>query len=65
LDSLSRNAYGMYLFHYAIVSWVQMSLLNLAWPGAAKGSFVFAAAVLASWGLTAGLRRIPAVARVI
>jgi peptidoglycan/LPS O-acetylase OafA/YrhL len=64
-DSLSANAYGMYLVHYAFVSWLQYALLKAHLPAIAKGSLVFVAAVLLSWGTTAALRRIPAVVRVI
>jgi acyltransferase-like protein len=63
--SLRRNAYGMYLLHYAIVSWLQLSLLEAPLSGFAKGAVVFLGAVVLSWGATAALRRIPAVARVI
>lgn len=64
-DSLTDNAYGIYLVHYAFVSWLQYSLLKFALPGAVKGWVVFAGAVLLSWGTTAALRKMPAVARVI
>ena len=64
-DSLSANAYGMYLIHYAFVSWLQYALLKAQLPAIAKGSIVFFGAVLLSWGATAALRRIPGVARVI
>jgi surface polysaccharide O-acyltransferase-like enzyme len=64
-DSLSENAYGMYLIHYAFVSWLQYALLKAALPAVAKGGIVFLATALLSWGATAALRRIPAVARVI
>jgi peptidoglycan/LPS O-acetylase OafA/YrhL len=64
-DSLNRNAYGIYLVHYAFVSWLQLALLKYELPGAIKGFAVIIAAVLLSWGTTAALRRIPAVARVI
>jgi peptidoglycan/LPS O-acetylase OafA/YrhL len=64
-DSLSNNAYGMYLVHYAFVSWLQYGLLKSALPAAAKGSLVFLATVVVSWVTVAALRRIPAVARVI
>lgn len=64
-DSLSTNAYGMYLIHYAFLSWLQYALLKAQLPAIAKGSLVFAGAVLLSWGATAALRGIPAVARVI
>jgi hypothetical protein len=55
----------MYLTHYAFVSWLQYALLKPQLPAIAKGSLVFAGAVLLSWGTTAALRRIPAVSRAI
>ncbi|HMK73678.1 MAG TPA: acyltransferase, partial [Myxococcaceae bacterium] len=64
-DSLSANAYGIYLVHYPVVSWLQYALLGSALSGAAKGSLVFAGAVVLSWGATAFLRRIPAFGRVL
>jgi Acyltransferase family len=64
-DSLSENAYGMYLVHYAFVSWLQYALLKMALPAIAKGLVVFPSAVALSWATVATLRRIPAVARVI
>jgi Acyltransferase family len=63
--SLSENAYGMYLTHYFLVSWLQYLLLPAALPGAIKGTAVFFGVVGLSWGLTAALRRIPAVASFI
>ena len=65
LDSLRDNAYGMYLIHYAFVSWLQYALLKAALPALAKGSVAFLGTLVLSWGATAALRRIPAVARVI
>jgi len=64
-DSLHANAYGMYLFHYVFVSWLQYALLRSALPGIAKGSLVFLGTLALSWSVSAALRRIPAVARVI
>jgi len=64
-DSLTANAYGMYLIHYAVVSWLQLALLKSQMPAVARGSLVFVGTVLLSWGATATLRRIPAVAKVI
>jgi surface polysaccharide O-acyltransferase-like enzyme len=64
-DSLTANAYGIYLVHYAFVSWLQYSLLKTALPGIAKGSLVILGALALSWGTVAALRRILAVARVI
>ena len=65
LDSLRDNAYGMYLIHYAFVSWLQYALLKVALPAFVKGSLAFSATLALSWGVTTALRRIPAVARVI
>lgn len=65
LDSLTANAYGIYLVHYAFVSWLQYELLPASVPAVAKAAIVFFGAVLLSWGSTAVLRRIPMVRRVI
>jgi len=64
-DSLTGNAYGMYLIHYAFVGWLQLAVLKSQVPAIAKGSLAFTGTVLLSWGVTAALRRIPAVAKVI
>jgi hypothetical protein len=64
-DSLSDNAYGMYLVHYAFVSWLQYALLKATLPAIPKGSVVFLCTVALSWITVAALRKIPAVARVI
>lgn len=63
--SLQENAYGIFLIHYAFVSWLQYALLKTPLSGLAKGSCVFLGALALSWGVTAALRRIPGVARVI
>jgi fucose 4-O-acetylase-like acetyltransferase len=64
-DSLTANAYGIYILHYFFVSWLQLALVGANLPGALKGLLVFLAAVLLSWGSTAALRRVKAIARVI
>ena len=65
LDSLQDNAYGIYLVHYAFVSWLQYALLRAAFPAVTKGFLVFFGAIALSWTAVAVLRRIPAVARII
>jgi fucose 4-O-acetylase-like acetyltransferase len=55
-DSLGSNAYGIYLYHYACVSWFQLAMLNTKMPGVAKAAIVFATATLVSWGVSASLR---------
>ncbi len=62
---LGANAYGIYLLHYACVTWLQFALLGAAWPGVVKALLVFVGAVVLSWTLSACLRRIPAVARIV
>jgi hypothetical protein len=59
MDSLGANAFGIYLVHYACVSWLQLALLPASLPGAVKGTLVFTGALLLSWALTAAARRAP------
>jgi len=58
-DSFSENACGIYLVHYAFVSWLQLSVLNTHLSTIAKGSLAFLGASLLSWGTAEILRRIP------
>jgi peptidoglycan/LPS O-acetylase OafA/YrhL len=64
-DSLSANAYGIYLVHYAFVIWLQYLLLGAALFAIAKGLLVFTAALLLSWATTAAMCRIPIGARLM
>jgi len=59
LGSRNGNAYGIYLVHYAFVSWVQQGLLKLELPAIVMGPMVFVSAALLSWGTVALIRRIP------
>jgi hypothetical protein len=65
LDSLDRNSYGIYVIHYGIVSWVIFAMLGLAWPAMLKWLIGAPVALALCWVLTAALRRIPGVDRVI
>jgi len=64
-DSLRNNAYGMYIVHYAIVSWLQLSILPVPLTAVGKATVVTAATVLLSWATTAALRQITPLRRVI
>jgi peptidoglycan/LPS O-acetylase OafA/YrhL len=64
-DSLSANAYGIYLVHYVFVIWLQYALLPVGLPGVVKGLVVFAAAASLSWATAAALRRAPGLGRVL
>jgi peptidoglycan/LPS O-acetylase OafA/YrhL len=60
LDSLSSNAYSMYLIHYVFVVWLQYALLNSGLIAAAKMAIVFAGAVVMSWSASAAFSRLVA-----
>lgn len=64
-DSLSRNSYGIYLIHYAFVSWLQLAMVGTAMPSFCKFAVVVCGAVGGSWLAVSALRRIPGVARVL
>jgi surface polysaccharide O-acyltransferase-like enzyme len=65
LDSLSDNEYGIYLIHYAFVSWLGYAMLAAPLPAVVKFALVFAGVLALSWSVSAALRRIPAVARAV
>lgn len=65
LDSLQRNAYGIYLLHYVFVAWLQFALLPAGWPAIVKASIVFAGTMALSWALSSALRRVPGLDSVI
>ena len=64
-DNLAACAYGIYIVHYTFVTWLQYGLLRSDQSVVLKALLVFVGALLLSWGVTAVLRRIPAVDRVI
>lgn len=64
-DSLSENAYGMYLVHYVFVVWLQYAMLGVGMPAIAKAAIVFTGTVLLSWAATTALRSLPLGSRLI
>jgi peptidoglycan/LPS O-acetylase OafA/YrhL len=64
-DSLSANAYGIYLVHYVIVLWVQYAALRWSASAVVKGLAVSLAAVGMSWMTTAFMRRSKLIAKVV
>ena len=56
-DNFSENAYGVYIFHYGFVIWVQFSLLSQQMPAVVKFLITFSIALTASWFSTALLRK--------
>ncbi|MFZ1990996.1 MAG: acyltransferase family protein, partial [Alphaproteobacteria bacterium] len=65
LDSLRDNSYGIYLFHYGLVNWLQYELLPRELPALAKFGIVFVGAAVSAWIISLVLRRIPPIARVV
>jgi glucans biosynthesis protein C len=59
IDSLSENAYAIYLVHYVFVVWLQYLLLGAAIPAVVKGLTVFAGALLLSWSVAVAAGRLP------
>ncbi len=59
LDSLSVNAYSLYLVHYDFVVWLQYALLGLTLFALIKGIIVFSGTVILSWLTILAVERIP------
>jgi hypothetical protein len=65
LESLSENAYSMYLIHFVFVVWLQYLLLALPLFAVAKAALVFGGTLILSWATVAAMRRVPLGARLI
>jgi hypothetical protein len=64
-DSLSANAYGIYLIHYVFVIWLQYLLLGAPLFAVAKGVIVFTGTLVASWVVVTAWALVPAAARLM
>ena len=62
-DSLSANAYGMYLVHYVFAVWLQYALLDTGLFAIGKAAIVFGGTVIMSWVIATTLRGAPPVSR--
>ena len=65
LDAMKPSAYGIFLFHYMFIIWLQYVVYDPAWPAGVKAAIVFAGTLGGSWLLTVWLRKIPFVALMI
>jgi peptidoglycan/LPS O-acetylase OafA/YrhL len=65
LDAMQPSAYGIYLFHYVFIVWLQYAVYEHSFPAIAKFAIVFTGTLSMSWALTVLLRKIPAVGRMI
>jgi peptidoglycan/LPS O-acetylase OafA/YrhL len=65
IDSLSENAYGIYLIHYLFITWLQYILLGAALFAVAKATIVFTGTLALSWAAAIAMCRIPIGARLV
>lgn len=56
-DSFTANAYGVYIFHYGFVTWIQFYLLAKPLPVELKFLLTLFVGLIGSWLLTAFLRK--------
>jgi glucans biosynthesis protein C len=59
MQSLSSNAYDLYLLHYVFVVWLQYALLPFALFALVKGGIVFGGTVVLSWVTALVVQRVP------
>ena len=64
-DSLSANAYGIYVVHYGFVTWIQFALLDVDLPIVIKFSIVFLGALILSWLSSLLARRNSRIAQIL
>jgi surface polysaccharide O-acyltransferase-like enzyme len=64
-ESLSENAYGIYLIHYLFVIWLQYWALGLALSAILKAGIVFTGALGLSWGASILVGHMPGGSRLI
>ncbi|HEU0082336.1 MAG TPA: acyltransferase [Bradyrhizobium sp.] len=65
LDPMQKDAYGIFLVHYAFALWIQYWLYDVDWPAIVKVVIGFTVTLALSWALTAALRRIPGATKVL
>jgi len=58
LDSLSANAYGIYLVHYVFVLWLQYALIGVTMGAFGKVTLVLSVALALSWTASAGTKAV-------
>ena len=64
-DSLSANAYGLYLVHYNFVVWPQYALLGKAPFAMVKAAIVFGGTLVLSWIAVLAAQRISSGAQLV
>jgi surface polysaccharide O-acyltransferase-like enzyme len=56
-ESLSANAYRIYLIHYVFAVWLQFALLGIGLSAIGKATTVFGLTVILSWAVAAATGR--------
>jgi surface polysaccharide O-acyltransferase-like enzyme len=64
-DSLSANAYGIYLVHYVFAVWLQYTLLETGLLAIGKAAIVFGGTLLMSWAIIAVLGGVPLASKLV
>ncbi len=54
-DSLSANAYRMYMIHYVFAVWLQYALLGVGLYAIGKAAIVFGGTLIMSWAIAAAM----------
>ncbi len=62
-DSLSANAYGMYMIHYVFAVWLQYALLGAGLFAVGKAAIVFGGTLIMSWAIAAAMGGVLLVSR--
>jgi glucan biosynthesis protein C len=65
LELLAPCAFGIYVVHYAVITWAQTAFLTVEMPAVIKAAMVFATAVLTSWIAVALLRQSRVLRRIL
>jgi hypothetical protein len=65
LDPMQKDAYGIFLVHYAFALWIQYWLFAVDLPAIIKVLIGFAFTLATAWALTRALRQIPGATRVL
>ena len=55
-DALSKNAFGIYLLHYAPLVWLQYALMDVPLSAVAKATIVFGGTLLLAFAATGAIR---------
>ncbi len=62
-DSLSHNAYQIYLIHYVFAVWLQYALLGIGLVAIGKAAIVFGGTLIMSWSIAVAMANAHPVAR--